>query len=155
MKIFISYSLGNTDLYIASLLINEARAKGITVATSQQQLTAPTSWTPMAAHPVAVSDVVIAIATKDSQNVSWVERELQMAVSYGKPVLALIEKGLYLRVNVPGVQIIDFDRHDLGAALIQVNAILESRKNQQNVSPWLVAGGLALLALYLFGREEK
>jgi nitrous oxidase accessory protein NosD len=154
MKIFISYSLGNTDLYIASLLINEAQAKGITVATSQQQLTAPTSWTPMTIHPISLSDVVIAIATKDSQNVSSVERELQMAVSHGKPVLALIEKGLYLRINAPEIQIIDFDRHDLGAALSQVNAILESRKNQQNVNPWLVAGGLALLALYLFGRED-
>lgn len=154
MKIFISHSLGSTDLYIASRLIHEAQAKGITVTTSQQQLAAPTSWTPANVHPIIGSDVVVAIATRDSRDISSVLGELQTAITYRRTTLALVEKGRYVHISAPTVQLIEFDRRNLSDALNQVNAILESRKNEQNANQWLVAGGLALLALYLIGKEE-
>jgi hypothetical protein len=153
MKIYITYSLGLTDLHIASRLARQAQAKGIIVETSQQPAT-PVNWATAIAHPISNTNVVIAIATRDSQNILNVERDLQIAIKHGKPVLALIEKGLYPQAKIPGIQYIEFDRSSMGLALAQINALLESHKNQQNVNQWLVAGGIALLALYLFGQEK-
>ena len=152
MKIYISYSLGLTDLHIASRLAREAQAKGITVLTSQQPST-PTTWSVTPTHPILAADAVIVIATRDSRNITNVSQDLQAAVNYRKPVLALVEKGI-LGQSSDAIQYIVFDRRNMGEALTQINTFLESRKNQQNMNQWLVAGGLALLALYLFGDKK-
>jgi hypothetical protein len=152
MKIYISYSLGLTDLHIASRLTQEAEAKGITVLTSNQP-TAPSTWSTAPAHPILAADAVIVIATRDSRNMVNISNDLQTAVSYRKPVLALVEKGIYGQSS-NAIQYIEFDRRNMGEAIAQINTFLESRKNQQNINQWLVAGGLALLALYLFGDKK-
>lgn len=154
MKIYVSYSLAPTELHIASLLARQAQAKGIVVE-SGQQITPGSNWAAIVAHPIASSDMVIAIVSRDSKHISNVERELGVALSYAKPVLALIEQGLHLRINVPGVQYVTFDRRDLSPALAHIGAILEGRKSQENAGKWLVAGGLALIALYLIGQESQ
>jgi hypothetical protein len=154
MKIYISYSLAPTDLYIASLLTRQAQAKGVTVETARP-IAPGSNWAAIAAHPIAGSDVVIAIVSRDSHNILNVERELRIALSYAKPVLALVEHGLHAQINVPNVQYVEFDRRDLSPALARISAVLEGRKNQENAGQWLVAGGLALLALYLIGQESK
>src|SRR2546421_8054701 len=94
MKIYISYSLGLTDLHIASRLAREAEAKGITVLTSYQPTT-PANWSIAPSHPILAADAVIAIATRDSRNITNFSNDLQTAVSYRKPVLALVEKGIH------------------------------------------------------------
>lgn len=154
MKIYVSYSLAPTELHIASLLARHAQAKGIAVETARQ-IAPGSNWAAIAAHPIANSDVVIAIVSRDSRNISNVERELGVALSYGKPVLALVEQGLHVRINVPGVQYVTFDRRYLSPALAHISAILEGRKSQDNAGKWLVAGGLALIALYLIGQESE
>jgi hypothetical protein len=154
MKIYVSYSLAPTELYIASLLARHAQAKGIAVETAQQ-IAPGSNWAAIAAHPIASSDVVIAIVSRDSRNISNVERELGVALSYAKPVLALVEQGLQVQINVPGVQYVTFDRRDLSPALAHISAILEGRKSQDNSGKWLVAGGLALIALYLMSQESQ
>ncbi|MDQ3802720.1 MAG: toll/interleukin-1 receptor domain-containing protein [Acidobacteriota bacterium] len=154
MKIYVSYSLAPTDLYIASMLARQAQAKGVVVETAQH-IAPGSNWAAIAAHPIASSDVVVAIVSRDSQNILNVERELGIALSYSKPVLALVEHGLHAQINVPNVQYVEFDRRNLGPALARIGAILEGRKNQDNAGKWLVAGGLALLALYLIGQESE
>jgi hypothetical protein len=71
-----------------------------------------------------------------------------------KPALALIEKGVYGHINVEGIHSVIFDRQNLSPALSHISQILEGQKNQETVKNWLVVGGLALLALYLFGKEK-
>jgi predicted DNA-binding transcriptional regulator len=152
MKIYLSYSLTVTDLHIAGLLTRQAQAKGILVETLQQM--APgANWTAMIANSIASSDVVIAIVSRESLNIANVQRELGLAKDYRKPVLALIEKGLLTQINISDIQYVEFDRRDLSPALSRISAILEEKKNQKTAN-WLVAGGLALLALYLIGQEK-
>lgn len=153
MRIFLSYSLSPTDMYIAALLSKQAQAKGIVVETAQQ-ITPGSNWATVIANQLINSSIVIAIVSRDSQNIANVERELQLAKNYGKPVLALIEKGAYSQINVAGVHCVEFDRRNLGPALSNISVILEAHKNQATVKNWLVVGGLALLALYMFGKEE-
>lgn len=154
IKIFLSYSLAPTDMYIAGLLSRQAEAKGIVVETAQR-VAAGSNWAALVSNQIISSSIIIAIVSRDSRNVVNVERELRLANTYGKPVLALIEKGAYSPVSVAGINCVEFDRRDLSPALSSISLILEGQKNQETVNNWLVVGGLALLALYLFGKEEE
>jgi hypothetical protein len=108
----------------------------------------------MIAHPLVSSDMVIAIVSRDSRNIANVQRELEFVRTIGKPTLALIEKGVYDQINAGGIHSVIFDRHNLSPALSHISQILEGHQNQETVKNWLVVGGLALLALYLFGKEK-
>jgi len=154
MKIYLSYSLAPTDMHIASLLSRQAEARGIVVETTQQIIPSA-NWSAMITQRIMSSSMVIAIISRDSRNIASVERELGFARMYGKPVLALIEKGVYAPINVADIQWVMFDRRDLSPALSNISMILERHKNQEPDKSWLVVGGLALLALYLFGQEKS
>jgi len=153
MRLFISHSLAPTDLQVAVLLSRQAHAKGIVVETSQHQ--APvTESTQVIQHAIFYSDFVIAIVSLDSAYASSVQLELGAAASLAKPSLALIEKGVSSFRAIAGVQYVEFTRADLSPALAHISAILEGRKNQENIAKWAIGGGLALLALYLISKVE-
>jgi hypothetical protein len=97
----------------------------------------------------------VAIVSNDSSFVTNILLELQTAVSLGKPVIALIEQGTRAFVPMANLTYVEFSRYDPGPALNHIGRILEDHKNKQNVGNWIVAGGLALLALYLLSGEEK
>jgi len=154
MRLFISHSLAPTDLQVAVLLSRQAQAKGIVVETSQHQ--APvTEATQVIQHAIFYSDFVIAIVSLDSAYASSVQLELGAAASLAKPSLALIEKGVASFRVIPGVQYVEFTRADPSPALAHISAILEGRKNQENIAKWAIGGGLALLALYLMSKVES
>jgi hypothetical protein len=155
MRIFISYSLGQMDQHIAYLLGQQVQAKGFTVDSTRHGTPWSVILTPVISQAVMAADVVIAIVSKDSQYTSYVQHEVQTAVNLKKPLIALIEKGAASLIRVPGLRYIEFDRHDPGPALANINYTLEGQRNQQNLANWLVAGGLAILALYLLSSEEK
>jgi hypothetical protein len=152
MKVYLSYSLSPTDLHIASLLARQAQAKGLEVETSQHQHVLGT--TSINTPALMSASLVIAIVSHDSRYLTTMQQELQYATDISKPVLALVERGLSSHFSVPGTQVVEFDRSNLNPALAHISAILEERKNQDNAGQWLVAGGLALLALYLFDQEK-
>lgn len=153
MKLFISHSLAPTDLQVALLLNRQAQAKGIIVESSQHQ--APgVNFAQVVQHAIFYSDFVIAIVSLDSPYTSNVQQELSIAASLGKPSLALVERGVRSLQPIHGVQYVEFERRDLGPALAHISAILEGRKNQENLGKWIVGGGLALLALYLISKSE-
>jgi hypothetical protein len=154
MKIYLSYSLAPTDMHIASLLSRQAEARGIVVETAQQ-IVLGSIWSAIITQQIMSSSMVIAIISRDSQNVANVERELGLARMYGRPVLALIERGIYAPANLADIQWVTFDRQDLSPALSDISMILERHKNQESDKSWLVVGGLALLALYLFSQEKS
>jgi hypothetical protein len=152
MKIYLSYSLSSTDLYIAGLLTHQAQSKGISVETSQQHANSA-DWGTLITHPIISSQAVVAIVSRDSQNTVSVQQELAFARMHVKPVLALVESGSYFQTSTSGIQFVEFDRRNLNPALTRISLILEGQKNQQTAT-WLVAGGLALLALYLIAQEK-
>lgn len=155
MKIYLSYSLSPTDLHIASMLARQAQAKGMIVETAQQ-IAPGSDWAGSAiiVQQLFNSDVIIAIISRDSRNIANVERELEVVRTLKKPALVLIEKGVYAQINIADIQRVEFDRRDLSPALSRISLILEGQNNQENLKNWLTVGGLALLALYLFGKEK-
>jgi len=158
MKLFISHSLAPTDWQVATLLSRQAQGKGMAVESSQHQAFVGVDLATVIRQTIASCDFVIAIVSFDSSYTANVQYELNVAASLGKPCLALVEQGVYPFQPLAGVQYVDFVRHDLGPALNHINAILEGRKNQENMesmAKWVIGGGLALLALYLISKSES
>jgi hypothetical protein len=155
MRVFISYSLGLVDQHIASLLGQQAQTKGLIVDSTRH-------GTPWSVAPkqdlnqaLLAADVVIAIVSSGSPYVATAQHELQTAVSLNRPVIALVETGTASFIPIPNLPCVEFDRYDPGPALTKIGQILEDHKNKQNLGGWIVAGGLALLAVYLLSGEEQ
>jgi GTPase Era involved in 16S rRNA processing len=155
MRVFISYSLSQTDQHIASLLSQQARSRGVTVDSTGHWVPWDAASTQIINQAIMAADVVIAIVSRDSQYTLNVQHELQTAMKLNKPSLVLVEKGDASLIQIPGLRYVEFDRHDPGPAIASINYTLESQKNQQNLTSWLVGGGLVLLALYLLSSEDK
>jgi hypothetical protein len=151
MKIFISHSLGYTDAHLAVLLSQQAQAKGFTVESSQSAIPWAPGISEAARRSISSSDLVVAIVSADSQLAQTVYTELNAALSAGKPVLALVEHGVQMP-PIPGTNYVYFDRYNLRPTLAQINGILEEHQGK-NLKAWAIAGGLALLALYLMSQE--
>jgi hypothetical protein len=151
MKVFISYSLGYTDAHVAVLLSQQAQANGITVACSQQGVPWSHDISDTVRQLIGSADVLVAIVSADSQLALNVHNELNTALLLNKPVIALIERGTQM-AHVSGIHYVEFDRYNLRPALVQISGILEQHKGK-DVKAWILAGGLALLALYLISQE--
>lgn len=154
MKLFISHSLSPTDWQVATLLSRQAQSKEIAVESSQHQPALGIDTAAMIQQTIFSCDFVIAIVSFDSQYTANVQHELTVATSLGKPCLALVESGVRMLRPLAGVQYVEFVRHDLGPALEHISEILEGRKNKENLTKWVIGGGLALLALYLISKSE-
>jgi hypothetical protein len=154
MKLFISHSLSQTDSYIAAILVRQAQAKGITAYTTQQSASLGQSLNDLTLQAIQTSDIVVAIISRDSYESVNVQYELEFAASLNRPVLALVEHGALVQPEIAGLQYVEFTRHNLQPALSEIERILETKKSQSDTSNWLVAGGLALLALYLISKSE-
>jgi hypothetical protein len=155
MRIFISYSLGQTDQHVAGLLAQQAQAKGFQVDSTPHARQWDTTPTQTINQSLLAADVVIAIVSKDSPHIATAQHELNAAVNLKRPVIALVERGTAAFFPIPGLPYVEFDRYDLGPALANIGQNLEAHKNKQNLGSWIVVGGLAVLALYLLGSEDK
>lgn len=150
MRVFISYSLSQVDRHIANLLAQQAQARGFLVDFTEHR----PFLASVPSQQVSVADVVIAIVSKDSQDVATVRSEVQMAVNSYRPVIALVESGSQF-LHTPGLTLVEFDRYNPGHALTTIDQALEAHRNKQNLGSWIVAGGLAVLALYLLSSERE
>jgi nucleoside 2-deoxyribosyltransferase len=154
MKLYLSHSMSKTDLHVASMLSRQAQAKGIIVDSSRYQSLFGSNMTVLTTQSIKSSDILIAIVSKDNKNIQNVQLEIGYAAGSGKLVLALVEKGAPSLAYISQITEIVFDRNNLRPALSKISEILEARKNQEDTNKWIVAGGLALLALYIFGGEK-
>ena len=151
MKVFTSHSLGYTDAHVAVLLGQQAQARGFTVESSQSSIPWAPGISEAARRSISSSDLVVAIVSADSQLAQSVYTELNAALSVGKPVLALVEHGVQMSA-IPGINYVYFDRYNLRPALAHISSILGEHQGK-NIRTWVIAGGLALLAVYLISQE--
>ena len=155
MRIFIAYSLGQTDQHVASLLAQQAQAKGFEVDSTPHAKPWDSVPTQNINQSLLAADVVIAIVSKDSPNIATARHELNAAVNLKRPVIALVERGTAAFIPIPGLPYVEFDRYDPGPALASIGQNLETHRSKQNLGGWIVVGGLAVLALYLLSNEDK
>jgi nucleoside 2-deoxyribosyltransferase-like protein/TIR domain-containing protein len=154
MNLYLSYSLSPTDLYLAGMLITQAQQKQIRVQSSHSQATIGADPTSVITEAIRSSDIVVAIVSADSRSEN-VLMELGVAVGLGRPVLALVENGVSLLQQMRGIQLVQFNRNNMSAALSRMGGILDERRKQADANKWLVAAGIGLFALYLISKNDE
>lgn len=155
MNLYLSYSLSPTDLYLAGMLISQAQQKQIQVHSSHSQATIGADPTGAVTETIRSSDIVVAIVSTDSRSKENVLMELGIAVGFGRPVLALVENGVSVLQQLRGIQLVQFDRNNMGAALSRMALILDEHRKQADANKWLVAAGIGLFALYLISKSDE
>src|SRR5258705_13367804 len=106
MKVFLSYAVGPLDVAIAARLRAVAAAYDVSILLPDRTAISNGVIATDTFMKIKQSDAVIALLTKTAQVTSLrlVNTELQTAAQAGKPVIALVEKGVEIQ-GVPQNQI--------------------------------------------------
>jgi hypothetical protein len=158
MNAFISYSIGDDEQYILTLLSQKIAETGLTLVTSYDQGNWPNA---QATEEIKQSAVFIGLMTSFGRlgKRSRVYSEFKQANLFNRPSILLIED------NIPTLwegyyhNTIRFNRHNIGGSIEEVNNRI--RASQLNVSPtpnaaaWVLAGIGVLALLALLSADKK
>ncbi len=157
MNAFISYSIGDNEEYILTLLSQKVAEAGLTLVTSYNQSDWPD---PQTANDIKNSALFIGLMT-NSGNLgrrSRVYSEFKQANLFGRPAILLIEDTVPLGMwETSYHNTIIFNRYSINDAIEKVKERIGSSQAQpnQNAAAWIL-GGLAVIALLsLLSSENK
>ncbi len=162
MKVFLSHAVGPLDASIPARLRAVAAAYDIEILLPERPQWSSNEVSGDSINKVALSDAVIALATTTANynDISLLNRELQMAAQLKKPVVTLIEQGVALQAP-PNTYIINFNRRDYRFHEQSLFNVLSQMRNQQQQQTtitalgWIAGIALGLVALgALFGDEK-
>jgi nucleoside 2-deoxyribosyltransferase len=107
---------------------------------------------------IKVSDCVVALLTQDGMRSNWVNQEIGYAISEGRQVIPLVQKGTdpsYLGA-LQGREYIEYDPREPQGALLTTSSYLESLKlkKEEREKALLVAGGILAFFLLLSEGEK-
>ena len=152
MKIFVSYSFGDGELHIVSLLLEELRQKGYTVETSHQM-----SRLYLSDYKIVNSDFFVGIITNNSESINEVIAEWRIAQSRNISNVLVIEEGVRVAEN-PNQQFIRFNRNNPRQAIDQLlNRNRQNSGSQTSLEDAVAFGaivvGIAALISLLSGKR--
>jgi len=156
MNAFISYSIGDNEQYILSLLAQKLRENGINLVTSYNQ-TDTIDWQTMNEIKNATFFIGLITKTGRPKKTARVIQELEQTKQYSKPWIILIENSVPINPWVIGNEnTIRFNRYFPHQAIEQVNQRIKASKAQPNpdAAAWIL-GGIGILALLSWLSEEK
>ncbi len=150
MRVFVSYSFIDKELYLLTLLVSKLRDKGNIVQLSDSDV--------LSENYISNSDMFVGIITNNSHSINNVFREWQIAEKYMKQRILLIEEGV--QVNRKDIEFIRFNRNNPQLAIQQL--FKENTKQTNNndfvegiVKAGVVIAGVAALISLLGGGNEK
>lgn len=154
MKVFLSYSLNDRDLFILTLLGEELNKKGFYINQSNDF---NTRMSPLTIVNINNSSLFIGLISGTGHEKSRVEREWQIANSKNIPCILLIENTVPINRNFESQYII-FDRFDSHKAIEELNKLITKKKENQNDSnalAWILGGAAVLSIISLLNKENK
>lgn len=116
-RVFISYSIEDSNLHLISLLLEHLRKNNYSVSVSNQWIDSDIK--------IASSDIFIGIVTNKSNSVDYVVKEWQVARKNNIPYVLIVEEG----VNVDGSSDINFIRFNRGNPQTAINQLFELNKH--------------------------
>lgn len=148
-RVFISYSIEDSNLHLISLLLEHLRKNNYSVSVSNQWIDSDLK--------IANSDIFIGIITNKSNSIDYVVKEWQVARGKKIPDVLIVEEG----VNVDESSDINFIRFNRANPQSAINKLFErnkttaaqkKKKNNDDVADVLlgvavVAGIAALISL--------
>jgi hypothetical protein len=135
MRVFISYSFQDEELYLLSLLIDKLHKQGHQVRTTDFLIENNRFY-------LNKSDLFIGIITVHSDEIQSVLSDCKHAKQLQKKSILLVEKGVY--VNQPSMSIIRFDRNNPVKVINQMLGIKPKTQIKKNsvLEDGLVIGGI-------------
>lgn len=154
MKVFLSYSLNDRDLFILTLLAEELNKKGFHIYQSNDFNLTMSSLTKI---NIINSSLFIGIISGNGKEKTRVEREWQLADEKNIPCIWLIENTVPINTNLKSDYIV-FNRNNSHQAIDELNKLINIKKENQNDSnafAWIL-GGIAILPIIkLLSKENK
>lgn len=118
MKVFISYSFQDSELYIITLLFEQLHQRGFIVESSDSVEYYGT-YSANISYRILKVDYFIGIITNHSDSINAVLREWDVARNNNKPNILIIEEGV--RVEYPrALNMIRFNRNNPQVAIDQL-----------------------------------
>lgn len=152
MRIFISYSFLDKELYLITLLVSKLREKGNIVQLSEGQNTY--------SNYINNCDFFVGIITNNSHSINNVFNEYLIAESEGKQRILLIEEGVQVSRN--DIDFIRFNRNNPQLAIQQLFKDNEQKPEKKSsvveeivTAGAIIAGIAALLSLLAGGNDNK
>jgi hypothetical protein len=157
MKIFVSYSFNDSELYIITLLLEELRRSGFFVESSDFYNSGLDDH-----YKIQTSDYFIGIITNNTASINEVVKDWDVARSNNVKTLLLIEQGVRIKYQ-SGINYILFNRLNPKPAIDQllnlnrpVKTLSTPEKNLGNaVAIGAIAVGLAALISMLSNGDRK
>jgi hypothetical protein len=149
MRIFVSYSFVDKELYLLTLLVTKLREKGNIVQLSDTNY--------LSDNYINTSDFYVGIITNNSHSINNVFNEYLIAEKYNKQRVLLIEEGV--QVNRNDIKFIRFNRNKPQSAIQELLEEDNSSKKSSIVEDLVTAGvviaGVAALISLLAGSNDK
>lgn len=158
MKVFVSYSFEDSKLHLLSLLFENLRKEGHKIETSD---TFYDDYLNNDDFKIYNSDLFLGIITNNSESISEVVKEWEIAQQNDVKSILLIEKGV--KVDDNSIQYIRFDRHNPKIAIDKLFGVAKKKvpaksKNDDLgdalVGAGIIVGVAALIALLAGGGKK-
>jgi hypothetical protein len=156
MNAFISYSIGDNEQYILSLLAQKLGGNGINLVTSYNQSDA-IDW--QTTNEIKNATFFIGLITKTGRprKTARVIQEFRQAQQFNKPSIMLIENDVPVSPWVINNEnAVRFNRYFVSQAIEEVNQRIKTSQVQPspNAAAWIL-GGIGILALLSWLSDEK
>jgi len=160
MKVFVSYSFQDSELYVITLLFEQLRENGFSVDSSDFSNNGLYNN-----YKISESDFFIGIITNNSETINEVIQQWHVATNLNKQSILLIEDNVYVQ-DPQAIKFIRFNRFNPRMAISQLFSIPTrplpatipnakvSKEVENAVAAGLIIVGLAALISILSGSNK-
>lgn len=158
MKAFVSYSIGENNDIIVTMLATKLREKKFNISTSQNFYSPTLDYPTM--NEIITSHLFVGIITGTAQEVNRVLAEWNYAVQNNIPNLLLIEDTVPVHQEFTG-NFIRFNRLNPFVAIHEINRrmtpqpVINAQSNNDDIVPWILGGAALLAIIGLLSIKEK
>lgn len=151
MRVFVSYSFVDKELYLLTLLVSKLREKGNFVQLSDGNY--------LSRNYINNSEMFVGIVTNNSHSMNIVLNEWEIAEKLNKERILLIEEGIDVYRN--DIRFIRFNRYNPKSAIDQLMKQNEQKRIKKSntigkvVTAGVVVAGIAALISLLSKDDEK
>lgn len=156
-KVFISHSVRDQSLVIS--LANLLTKFKVKVVVAEWYLTPGMSLDKKVINLIKKSDCMVVLLTKNGIRSNWVQQEVGIAISAGKPIIPIVEKGTDSKnlAALQGKEYIEYNPFQPEEAIIKLASFIKSLKlkKEEEEKSRLVIGVIILLFILLLLSGEK
>ncbi len=156
MKVFLSYSLNDSNLHVIPMLVNHLKNQGLEPFTSYQS----SDNYPFNDFKSNNTSLFIALLTRSGKQSSKVLNEWMNAINTKIPTIALVENTVSLPNNY--LHLPNILRFNIGNPTDAINQIqinrndsIHSKKNDSNAMAWILGGIAAIALIKLLSDEDR